>query len=353
MSKSKVTRATKIKDEPGTSSKPKINAPALRKIFYISQTMLEDGTQKLRLERFFHPGKGKSTLFMTKDDKHIMEVIEFAEPRRSWLINSEVCSNGHIYLTAPVDATFLALYHLRKHCLSKALSLDNIHDDEDVTVSRLLNTFIQPELLKGIADVKKAGGDLFYKYNHDKCMAWLSLKTKRVAEALRKSGIYCGNSAVSQNFARSEKDVDETATDMDYNRMACDYVGGYLSLDLHEELIKHLKIPIEKLSAPEEKKTASTKRKSGDKLNSDTKKKQKLENGAAAKLKDSSLLDESPDDEVENRVNNSIKEETSTSPKDVSSTPLKERSLSAKEKTLAKSAKGTKSITSFFMKKST
>ncbi|XP_023304181.2 ribonuclease H2 subunit B [Lucilia cuprina] len=362
MSKSKSTRSTKIKEDPDASTKSTKNSTvpsALRKIFYISQHMLQDETEKLCLERFYHPGKGKAALFITKDDKHIMEILEFAEPRRSWLIDSEVCSNGHIYFTTPIDVTFLALHHLRKHCVKRALALDSIHDDEDPSAAKILNNFVDPKNLACIADVKTAGGDMtFYKYNHDKTMAWLSLKTKRLAKLLQSSGIYCGNSAVSQNFARSEKALDETAKDSDYLRMACDYVGGYIAIELHEELTKLLDIPSEIQAITEDKKASTNKRKSGDKLTSAGNKKQKLENGAASKLKNSNLLDESldneeediKDEEEENKVNTSIKEEHK-SPKAATATPLKERSLSAKEKSLAKSAKGTKSIASFFMKK--
>lgn len=366
MSKYKTTRATKIKEDPDASTKSKTNSStvpcALRKIFYISQHMLQDDTEKLNLERFYHPGKGKMALFITKDEKHIMEILEFAEPRRSWLIDSDVCSNGHIYLTTPIDVTFLALHHLRKHCMKRALALDSIHDEDDVSVAKILNNYVDPLNLNCVADVKTAGDMTFYKYNHDKAMAWLALKVKRIAKTLKTSGIYCGNSAVSQNFARSEKSVDETAQETDYLRMACDYVGGYIALELHEELTKYLEIPSEIQAITEEKKTSVNKRKSGDKLTAAGNKKQKLENGAAAKLKNSKILDDSQDDEdnkdvdhdkdeeVENKINTSVKEEIK-SPKSIGATPLKERPMSAKEKSLAKSAKGTKSIASFFMKK--
>ena len=81
MSKSKSTRSTKVKEDPDAPTKSSKTVPAaLRKIFYISQRMLEDDlTEKLNLERFYHPGKGKQTLFITKDDKHIMEILEFNE----------------------------------------------------------------------------------------------------------------------------------------------------------------------------------------------------------------------------------------------------------------------------------
>ena len=368
MSKLKTIRSTsQVKDEADAVKKSKsttIVPAALRKIFYISEDLLKGGVEKLSLERFFHPGKGKHALFLTKDDKSIMEILEFAEPRRSWLIDSEVCSNGHLYMTTPIDVTFLALHQLRKYCMKNALALDSIHDEEDASVARILNKFVNPEALRCIADVKTAGDMTFYKYNHEKAMAWLTLKTKRVAKALQNSGIYCGNSAVSQNFARSEKTVDETTQATDYLRVACDYVGSYIAIDLHDELTKLLDIPSEIQAITEEKKAANGKRKSGDKLNA-TNKKQKLVNGASANLKNSNLLDGSTDDdddggsnkhkdeETENKVDKSINEEEITlkSPNAKPATPLKERTLTAKEKSLAKSAKGTKSIASFFTKK--
>lgn len=366
MSKLKTTRSTKVKEESGAATKSKNTATvpvALRKIFYISHDLLKGGVEKLCMERFFHPGKGKHALFLTKGDKSIMEILEFAEPRRSWLIDSEVCSNGHIYMTTPIDVTFLALHQLRKYCMKNALALDSIHDEEDASVARILNKFVNPETLRCIADVKTAGDMMFYKYNHEKTMAWLALKTKCVAKALQNSGIYCGNSAVSQNFARSEKAVDETSQAIDYIRVACDYIGSYIAIDLHDELTKLLGIPSEIQAITEEKKVANGKRKSGDKLNA-TNKRQKLVNGAAAKLKNSNLLDGSTDDdggesnknkdeETENKVDKSVNEEEISlkSPNAKSATPLKERTLTAKEKSLAKSAKGTKSIASFFTKK--
>lgn len=364
MSKLKTTRSRKVKEEKDDDTKSKntlIVPAALRKIFYISEDLLKDNIEKLSFERFYHPGKGKPALFLTKSDTCIMEILEFAEPRRSWLIDSEVCSNGHIYMTTPIDVTFLALHSLRKYCMKNALALDSIHDEEDPSIARILNKFVNVESLSCIADVKKAGDMAFYKYNHEKTMAWLSLKTKRVAKVLQSNGIYCGNSAVSQNFARSEKAVDETAQITDYLRVACDYVGSYIAIDLHDELTKLLNIPSEIQAITEEKKAGNSKRKSSDKPNA-TNKKQKLVNGAAAKLKDSDLLDESTDDsernkekdeEQENKVDKSINEEEislKSSPKP-NPTPLKERPLTAKEKSLAKSAKGTKSISSFFTKK--
>ncbi|XP_039500252.1 ribonuclease H2 subunit B [Drosophila santomea] len=334
----KSTRASKPKADPDAEGSAKMSkASALKKVLFMSQELLpkdaDDG--HLRLERFFHPGHGKEALFMTHPDGRIMELVEYTEPRRSWLVNSEVCSNGRIYMTAPVDSTLLALHHLRKHCAQRAMSLDNIAVEEAST-SRLLNEILDPENLKCVADVKSSGEQKFYKYNQERTLAWLALKTRQVAKILKEKQVHCGHSAQSQNFVRSEKLAAESVSnEMDYTRMACDIVGRYLDADLHDLLTSYLHIPSE-IQAIVEEKAAAQKRKSkaGKDEGSDSKKIKLNDSDAAAKLKSSGLVDSDGD------PNASI-----TSP---TAAPLKERSLTAKEKALAKGAKGTKSIASFF-----
>ncbi|KAH8416111.1 hypothetical protein KR222_008349 [Zaprionus bogoriensis] len=335
----KTTRSSKPKPDPDVSPQKNVVC-AQKKVFYVCEKLLQaDGEQQLRLERFHHPGKGQPALFITLEDRHIMELLEFSEPRRSWLLNSEVCSNGRTYLTTPIDATLLALHHLRKHCSQRAMSLESIGVDEpNASTNRLLTKFVSPESLKCVSDVKVSGGLTFYKYNAARALAWLTLKTRQVMAALRLKKVHCGMGAKSQNFVRSEKLAQENdVNDMDYMRMACDYVGRYLDADLLEQLARHLHIPSE-LQALAEEKAAAQKRKSEQGAQSANSKKIKLADGssdAAAKLRNSSLLDDD-DDAKENPT-------PPTTP-----APPKERTLTAKEKSLAKSAKGSKSIASFF-----
>lgn len=218
------------------------------------------------------------------------------------------------------------------------MSLDNIAVEEANT-SRLLTEFLSPESLKCVADVKKSGDQSFYKYNQERTLAWLALKTRQVAGILKEKQVHCGHSAQSQNFVRSEKLAAETATsEMDYTRMACDIVGRYLDADLHDLLTGYLHITSE-IQAIVEEKTAAQKRKSkaGKDDGSDSKKIKLNDSDIGVKLKSSGLLDSDGD--------------PITSPTAATPTPLKERSLTAKEKALAKGAKGTKSIASFFKAK--
>ncbi|XP_023165203.1 ribonuclease H2 subunit B [Drosophila hydei] len=331
------TRSAKPKVDPDAAPQQQ-KVCSIKKVFYISEKLLNiEGDQRMCLERFYHPGKGQPALFITQD-REVMEVLEYAEPRRSWLLNNEVCSNGRTYMTTPIDPTFLALYHLRKHCTQRAMSLDSISVDEaNGSTNRLLTKFINAESLKCVADVKTSGELIFYKYNKDRTLAWLALKTRQVVSVLKAKQVHCGLGAKSQNYVRSEKIVDENdVKETDYMRMACDYVGRYLDAGLHDELTRYLEIPSEIQALVEESATAK-KRKSQQGQATANSKKIKLANGedVGTQLRNSSLLDS--DDN----------KESITSPP-ITPAPLKERSLTAKEKSLAKGAKGSKSIASFF-----
>lgn len=355
----KSTRSSKPTEE---APAPTAKAPALYKVMFISKELLEDSENELTLEYFYHPGKGKPSLFITKSDTELMEVKEFAEPRRCWLINDDVCSDGRIFMTTPIDITLLALHHIRLHCSQKAMALDDIGDADDKSTLRLLREFVRgEEHLRCIADIKEANGMVFYKYNAERTLAWLAIKTRRVSEKLRSIGVHCGQSAMSKNYVRGELEGENREeSDMDYLRMACDIVGDYLDVDLHEELKEYLDIPEEKplTTAPkkDEKEKGGKKRKSLLQLNPNGNKKIKLEdegNSAMDKLKNNGLVGDSPSYD-HSRPNSSSSEEISPiSVVQITMTPspVKERNLTAKEKALAKSAKGTKSIASFFGKK--
>ncbi|XP_022228420.1 ribonuclease H2 subunit B [Drosophila obscura] len=333
----KTTRSSKPKPDPDAGMQS--TATALKKVLYISEKLLPDDDQRLRLDSFYHPGKGKDALFVTHPNGQIMELLEYAEPRRSWLINSEICSNGRVYMTMPLDATLLAIHHLRKHCAQRAMSLDNIAVNEANT-SRFLTQFVSSDGLRCVADVKVSGDLTFYKYNQERTLAWLAIKTRQVAEMLKKKQIHCGHSAQSQNFVRSEKLAGDTVVnEMDFTRMACDIVGRYLDADLHDQLIGYLHITSE-IQAIVEEKTAAQKRKSKVGQEASNSKKIKLnshDSDVASKLKITGLLD--CEDGKECKISPPTLE------------PLKERGMTAKEKALAKGAKGTKSIASFFKAK--
>lgn len=125
----KATRASKPKPDPdAVASGKKSTATAVKKVLFVSQKLMpkDANDRRLQLERFFHPGQGKDALFVTHPDGQIMELLEYTEPRRSWLVCSEVCSNGRIYMTTPLDPTLLGIHHLRKHCAQSGFTNNSL-----------------------------------------------------------------------------------------------------------------------------------------------------------------------------------------------------------------------------------
>lgn len=305
---------SKTKSEESPSAKKITKLATNQKVFFFDKNLLEK-PENIKFEFFHHPGKGTRALFIVEvSTKNLFEVQAFSEPHRSWLIENRVCSNGRTYLTVPIDSTFLALFFLKKFCSQRAMSLEDIIDDDDPTVNKFLTEYVCKERLEIVADVKTSGGTKYFKYNPQRTLAWLAVKAKNLAERMKKESIYCGFSSLSQNYKKSE--ATQTVEEVDYLRSACDIVGSYVDLSVYEELTEYL--GIKEL----ETKVANNKRKS---MNS--------ENGLSKKIKLEELCS---DDNLE------------ASPKAV--VPVKEKKVTAKEKALAKGAKGTKSISSFFKK---
>ncbi|XP_055850066.1 ribonuclease H2 subunit B [Episyrphus balteatus] len=307
------SKSTKKSEEISSAKKLK-KLDAKQKVFFFEKDLLKD-SENLKFEFFHHPGKGKRALFIVDiKTKKLFEIQQFSEPHRSWLINNKVCSNGKAYLTIPIDSTFLALFYLKKFCSERAMALDDIIDDDDPSVHKFLSQYVIKDHLEIVADVKTASGMNYFKYNPQRTIAWMAVKVKNLAERLKKESIYCGFSSLSQNYKKSE--VTQTVEEVDYLRNACDIVGSYVDLNVHEELKEYLGIKEMEIKA------ANNKRKS---INS--------ENGLAKKIK---LEDSSSENNIEE------------SPK--AAAPVKEKKVTAKDKALAKGAKGTKSISSFFKK---
>ncbi|XP_055920645.1 ribonuclease H2 subunit B [Eupeodes corollae] len=309
------SKLTKNKEELNSSSSKNIKTlDAEKKVFFFDKQLLS-ASENLKFEYFYHPGKGKPALYVVDEkSRKLFEILEFSEPHRSWLIDDQVCSNGKLYLTAPVDPTFLALFYLKKFCSKRAMALDDIVDDDDPSVHKFLTNYTIIELLEVVADVKIAAETKYFKYNSNRTIAWLAVKVKNLVQRLKKESIYCGVSSLSQNYKKSE--VTQTVEEVDYLRNACDIVGSCVDLSVHEELKQYLGIK------EIENKAANNKRKS---VNS--------ENGLAKKIK---LEEGCPENNIEE------------SPKPAA--PVKEKKITAKEKALAKGAKGSKSISSFFKK---
>uniref|UniRef100_A0A1B6LCP7 Ribonuclease H2 subunit B n=4 Tax=Graphocephala atropunctata TaxID=36148 RepID=A0A1B6LCP7_9HEMI len=261
-----------------------------------------------------HPQSGAPAMFLfSPGDSLIQEVLTFSENKRSWFIDDSVKSDGKMHLSTPIDPIFLVLPYLRKSQL--ACPLDQILKDDEFPETERLLSCSGLKHLSQVAD-KKGDEELnAYKYNEEKALSWLTRKTERVSEILRQKGIHVSsNNAVSATFVKTNTDTTEN-----YLKYAHGVVSEYLADDLSARLSKHLGLP--------EPETGPNKRKQLASANTNTEathKRPKLE--AQEPLKNGALDLSKPE-------------------------KVPKTSITAKDKARAKSATGSKNISSFFKKK--
>lgn len=293
-----------------------LTRPALpQKVFLLDEKLLENSASQV-IQKFYHPGREENTFFIVnKEAKTIQEVVSFDEPNRCFFINQNAQSTGAIYMTVPVDPAFLVLHYVKNYCKGNAIQLDQIEDPQLPTAPQCLSDLVDKKYLEVIADVKTVGEQAFYKYNPKRTISWLQIKVRKIVESLKEQGVHCGYSSLSANYTKSEK-TENPAEEEDFLRVAIGIVGQYLDLELLEELKNKFGIKEQKKATeePDKKKRKSVK-----------------------------LEITSPD-------NGENDEHASKKMKFEAEKP-KEKKISAKEEKLAKAAKGSKSISSFFSKK--
>ncbi|XP_045201415.1 ribonuclease H2 subunit B-like isoform X3 [Mercenaria mercenaria] len=191
-------------------------------------------------------------LFFTKD-----EVIK-PDPNK----NNEtvVCglrhprTDGSIFLTTQVDPVFLILPYLIKAAQSeKFMTLDQTVCDDDFPECQRLQSCCQPELLEHVADVKGDDDFKVYRFNKDKTLSWLKLKTENVCKVLERKNI-CVSGAKTSELIQSK------ATEDEYMRYAYGIVSDYLSTEMSSALREHLGIPVVTEKRPSDAKNPPSKR---------------------------------------------------------------------------------------------
>uniref|UniRef100_A0A0A9YXI0 Ribonuclease H2 subunit B n=1 Tax=Lygus hesperus TaxID=30085 RepID=A0A0A9YXI0_LYGHE len=149
-------------------------------------------------------------------------------------------------------------------------------------------------------------------YNEEKTLLWLQTKLERLIAVLKEKNINTSKTvAISANFVKNEDDED---SGVNYMRYAYGMLLDYIPEALATKLAEFIKLPPEPEKSNKRKEIVSPARPNGKK----------------------SKVDEEEEDNYEAK---------SSVPKQDKKTP------SAKEQALAKAAKGTKSISSFFKKK--
>ncbi|KAK3583662.1 hypothetical protein CHS0354_021403 [Potamilus streckersoni] len=220
-------------------------------IFLLNDSIVQespDEENKPVFCRLRHPRTGLGALFLfAKGDKEIYEVTQFKEENRSWFIGNYVQQDGSLFITTPVDPVFLVLpYFIKMEKTNRYMTAEQIiYDDEFSETSRLCNTS-QVSDLHQVSQTKGSDSLYAYKFDKEKTLSWLKIKTERVAEVLEEKKIsVCG--AHSATFVRSKKFA--TGSKDEYLRYAHGMISEYLPQDLSSDLRQYLGIP----SAPEKR----------------------------------------------------------------------------------------------------
>ncbi|KFB46381.1 AGAP008161-PA-like protein [Anopheles sinensis] len=281
--------------------------------FVFKDALIDNGDASLNILTLRNPAtKNPSKYLLRRSDSKetqsvLYEVNCFNEQHRSWFINETVCSNGKIFIPTPIDPLFLALPYLEEHCSEKAVPLEQVFVDEKFPLTTsVLEDVLESSRISLIADEKRAGDIVAYKYNETKALAWLVAKCQRLSKVVGKQD---GPAARSMNLIKEEKENELEENASVALQTAYGIVSDYVSLEVGRKLSVALGFP--------EDENISKKRKSAV----------DLESAVLKKIKKEDIHETTP-----------IK------------LPAAAKKVSAKAKALAKAASGSKSISSFFKK---
>ncbi|KAI5713830.1 hypothetical protein M8J76_006217 [Diaphorina citri] len=278
-----------------------------------------------------HKSQSDGIILLCKDDllencEESIQAIKLRHPHSnkaamSWFINESVRSDGSMHLSTPINPVFLALpYLLNATTLSP---LDQTLVDREFPETRRLLKRLDAKLLSQVADRKGDEDMNVWKYNETKTLAWLTKKIERVVKVLQEKNVQVTGEgvAMSNTFVKTKADSDLTQNKDTYLRYAHGIVSEYLPPSLSSSLLSSLALPELKPADPSSKRKLQV----SQTLN--------MEDSEAKRIK----LD------TETLLSAEFKTEKAT--------PNKPVQLSAKDKALARSASGTKPISSFFTRK--
>ena len=268
----------------------------------------EEGVKVLKLR---HPKTREGSCFLyDKSSKTLCELLSYDEEHRSWFIGEKVVKDGRMMIATPVNPLYLALPYLSGS--ERLVPLDQMLTDQEFPEAEdiLLETLTETRL--GLVSDTKGSRDLnVWKYNEEKTLTWLEGKVRALADMFEKSSEDTSGGASSSIYRAGAGDHD------DYLRYALGVVQEYLDTGLSEKLESKLDLP-------------------------------KVETKSGNKRLSSLEVEE---DENKPRKKAKLEGPTEDYSKSYKKTEVKEEAKGAKDKALAKSAKGTKSIMSFFGKK--
>jgi len=260
-----------------------------------------------KVVRLRHPRTREPASFLHNvDSGDLCELLAFGEEHRSWLIGERLVADGRIFLATPVHPVLLVLPYLYQ--AERLVPLDQLIEETEFpeTDTALGGT-------KGLEVVAERKGDAdlnVWKFDKEKALVWLEERVGRVAKVLQRQAIDLTQGAVSSNFRQAGPEQ----TYDDYRLCAFGVVSEYLLPELADALQERLGVEEKKPSLGQFKRQSV---------------------GGQEGPKPKRAKHEGPAEDYSKKAVKAVAKEEE----------------SAKVKALKASAKGTKSIASFFAKK--
>nr|XP_053650311.1 ribonuclease H2 subunit B-like isoform X1 [Cherax quadricarinatus] len=298
-SPSKRRQRSKEEQEDGVQNQPKCR----QSVMFMKDSLFS--SSNIQVIKLKHPRTSSAMYVFDEDNRRLYDMVVFDEGYRSWFIGETIQSDGRLYIISPVDVSYLILPYLME--ATKNIPLDHLLEDPDFPSLSKLAAVAATKDFSHIAD-RKGNAELgVWKYSENKTLSWLEKRVKQLSKLLQEKKVPTSN-AQSFTFVRT---MDSQQTQEAYLVLAYGIISEYLSEDLSKALHKHLQLPEAK---SKQKPLVSVE-------NQPPVKKQKVEGP------------------VEDYTKTAVPENKVKSPQ------------TAKAKALAKSASGSKSITSFFTRK--
>lgn len=273
------------------------------KVAFVKDSLLS--SSDIEVVKLRNPRTDSATMYIIdKDKKTVHEIIAFDEGSRSWFIGQTIESNGKLHIISPLDVTYLILPYLMK--ASRIVPLEHLLEDEEFPEVSALDVVAADKDFSHVADRKGSPDLCAWKYNEDNTLEWLAGRVSRLSVLLHEKKV---PTSAAQSLTYVCPMNPQQAKEA-YTVLAHGIISEYLPEELAKKLHKHLKLPEKKM-----------KPKVLESVENRTSKKQKVEGPTE---------DYSKDNLAENKG---------------------KITMTAKEKALAKSAAGSKSILSFFGKK--
>jgi len=272
--------------------------------------LLPKGWTEFLMTELRHPRTQKGHLFAFNGDKtSLCEVVCVNDPHSAWFIGNTIESDGRMQMLTPMDPLLLAIPYLR--AAERSVPLDHLLIDDDYSEIGDIIGLLTREKLEKIATPKGSPDLNVWKWDEDKCLDYLATKVEKLKTEIKEKELTTLDNESSTNYV-SAKRKDESQEEEECLRYAWEFLSDFLQNDISEKLAKHLKL---NLDTPAPLKPIAKKPK------------------------------------LDGNTRNSTGPVDDFSKNDKTANICNAEPTTAKAKALAKSAKGTKSISSFFGKK--